>query len=101
MPTDRSGEKPSPFSGPVASTSEQERQRSKRQTIKKLLNQVQRAVTQDTVERIEKSHQEHRAAHIEKTKTKGQVADARMRLRLAKRRAKNDARAAKHSNGSA
>ena len=28
VPTDRSGEKPSPFAGPVASTSEQDRQRS-------------------------------------------------------------------------
>ena len=63
------------------------RQLSRRLTM----GHVQQIVVHNNVEQIEKNHKEHLSAHIKKIKQREQVADARVRLRLAKRRAKKDA----------
>jgi len=67
------------------------RQLSRRLTM----GHVQQIVVHNNVEQIEKNHKEHLSAHIKKIKQREQVADARVRLRLAKRRAKKDAIVAK------
>ena len=67
------------------------RQLSRRLTM----GHVQQIVVHNNVEQIQKNHKEHLSAHIKKIKQREQVADARVRLRLAKRRAKKEAVAAK------
>ena len=67
------------------------RQLSRRLTM----GHVQQIVVHNNVEQIQKNHKEHLSAHIKKIKQREQVADARVRLRLAKRRAKKEALAAK------
>ena len=59
------------------------------------MGHVQQIVVHNNVEQIQKNHKEHLSAHIKKIKQREQVADARVRLRLAKRRAKKEALAAK------
>ena len=67
------------------------RQLSRRLTM----GHVQQIVVHNNVEQIQKNHKEHLSAHIKKIKQREKVADARVRLRLAKRRAKKEALAAK------
>jgi len=67
------------------------RQVSRRLTV----DHVQQIVVHNNVEQIQQNHKEHLSAHIEKIKQREQVADARVRLRLAKRRATKEALAAK------
>jgi hypothetical protein len=70
--------------------------RPRRQLSRRLtMDHVQKIVVHNNVEQIQKNHKEHLSAHIEKIKQREQVADARVRLRLAKRRATKEALAAK------
>ena len=70
--------------------------RPRRQLSRRLtMDHVQKIVVHNNVEQIQKHHKEHLSAHIEKIKQREQVAEARVRLRLAKRRATKEALAAK------
>ena len=53
---------------------------------------VKRVVVQDHAIRIEDNYREHRTAHVAKTKQRKLLADKRVQLRLAERKAKNEAR---------
>jgi hypothetical protein len=77
--------------GQATATSRPTRQLSRRLTM----GHIQQIVVHNNVKQIQKNHKEHLSAHIEKIKQRERVADARVRLRLAKRRTKKDALAAK------
>ena len=75
----------------IRTTTRPTRQLSRRLTM----GHVKQIVVHNNVEQIQKNHKEHLSAHIEKIKQREKIADARVRLRLAKRRAKKDALVAK------
>ena len=59
---------------------------------------VKNIVVQSNVEQIEQNHRKHREAHVEKIKQREQLADSRVRMRLADRRAKNEKRRMEQHN---
>jgi hypothetical protein len=84
------------FGQATTTTRPTQQARPTRQLSRRLtMGHVQQIMVHNNVEQIQKNHKEHLSAHNQKIKEREQVADARVRLRLAKRRAKKEAIAAK------